>query len=53
MNRLTRSPYLMTMKLKVKEEKWFEADFAMSFVVAFVDAVIYYLLFHYVFEEQW
>lgn len=52
MNLLTRSPYLMTMKLKVKEEKWFEADFAMSFVVAFVDAVIYYLLFHYVFEDS-
>lgn len=52
MNQQIRSTYFLTMKLKVKEEKWFQTDFILSFVVAFVDAVIYYLLFHYIFEDS-
>lgn len=49
MNLLTDSGYLCGMRLKIKEEKWFQANFLMSFFSIFVKSVFYFVVFKAVF----
>ncbi len=37
------------MQLKIKEEKWFQADFFMSFFLIFIKSCLYYVVFRAVF----
>ena len=46
MSLLTNNPYIRTMKVQVKEERWSRMDFILSFVSILFESLIYYLLFH-------
>lgn len=46
------SSYIFIMKTKIKEEKWFGLDFALTFFMSFIEAIIYFFLFHYFFEQS-
>lgn len=49
MNLRINNSYAFSMRLKIKEEKWFGADFFLSLFLAIIQALIYYYLFQVVF----
>ncbi len=40
MNQQIKNPYLFGMRLKIKEQKWFQMEFVLSFIIIFVQSVI-------------
>lgn len=49
MNLLINKGYIRSMQLKIKEEKWFRANFFMSFFSIFVKSCLYFVVFKAVF----
>lgn len=49
MNLQINNGYLRGMQLKIKEEKWFQAEFLMSFFSIFVKSCLYFAVFQAVF----